>query len=187
MGGAGQVRINGGALRGRVLSFTEKEIRPTKATVRKTLFNWLRPIIAGRSCMDCFSGSGVLAFEAVSEGAEYVLCLDRSSGALKAIKANAERLGVSEKIEPRRANYPDALRVVRQFDLVFMDPPFSDIDVNESLLWLVRQSCMRRGCLVYVECLKGSELMPVDGMVVLKRARSADVDFYLLLYQGEEK
>ena len=186
MVGANKVRINGGSLRGRVLSFSEKEIRPTKATVRKTLFNWLRPVIAGRTCLDCFSGSGVLAFEAVSEGAEYVLCLDRSPGVGGVIKENAERLYVSEKIESRRANYPDALKVTHQFDLVFMDPPFSGVDINESLLWLMRQSCMRSGCLIYVECLKGVELRSFDGLAVLKRSRSADVDFYLLLYKESE-
>ena len=181
-----KVRINSGSLRGRCVSFSEPLVRPTKATVRKTLFNWLRPLIRGRRCLDCFSGSGVLAFEAVSEGASYVLCLDRSGQAVQDVRENAQKLGV-DGVHVRRGKYPFSFGEGERYDIVFMDPPFGEFDVRDCLQWLSTQSCIQRGCLVYVEAPRAGVLDDIHGFSVYKQSLSAGVRFYLLIFQGEVK
>jgi len=52
------------------------DLRPTPNAVRETLFNWLAPVIEGASCLDLFSGSGALGFEAASRGAGRVDLVD---------------------------------------------------------------------------------------------------------------
>ena len=56
-----------------MLSFPETAgLRPTLGRTRETLFNWLRPELAGADCLDLFAGSGALGFEAASNGAHSV-------------------------------------------------------------------------------------------------------------------
>ena len=92
-----QIRIIGGSLRGRKISFPESEsLRPTGDRIRETLFNWLAPVIRDAQCLDLFAGSGALGFEAISRGAQHVVMCDQSSIVVKQLKKNAEILGVNQ-------------------------------------------------------------------------------------------
>ena len=73
-----QLRIIGGHLRGRKVSFIENSnIRPTPDRIRETLFNWLQNEILGSECLDLFCGSGILGLEALSRGAKHVIAIDK--------------------------------------------------------------------------------------------------------------
>ena len=75
----GRIRIIGGKWRNRPLSVVQaSDLRPTPSRVRETLFNWLAPSIDGARCLDCFAGTGILGFEALSRGAGFVLMLEQS-------------------------------------------------------------------------------------------------------------
>jgi 16S rRNA (guanine966-N2)-methyltransferase len=64
-----KVRIIGGELRSRVVSFPDTDgLRPTPDRVRETLFNWLGQTLYGRTCLDLFAGSGALGLEAIRAG-----------------------------------------------------------------------------------------------------------------------
>ena len=183
--GLGKIRINGGFLKGRWVSFSEKAVRPTKATVRKTLFNWLRPVIRGMDCLDCFCGSGVLGFEALSEGAGSVLSLDASWRVVADIRKNIEDLRVGE-IEASLWRFPGGLnKKDKFFDLVFLDPPFGKISIESGLQWLRSQRCLKRGALVYIECEKKTPLDRSGKFAIYREAISAGVSFCLLSYLGE--
>lgn len=61
--GSGQIRIIGGQWRGRKLPVPDSPgLRPTTNRVRETLFNWLAPVMVDAHCLDCFAGSGALAW-----------------------------------------------------------------------------------------------------------------------------
>ena len=88
-----QLRIIGGAWRGRKLSFPSVEgLRPTPDRVRETLFNWLTGHLDGAQCLDLFAGSGALGFEALSRGARYCCFIDRSDLVNQSITASAQTL-----------------------------------------------------------------------------------------------
>ena len=77
------VRIIGGKWRSRQLKFSATEgLRPTGSRIRETLFNWLAPYIEGARCLDLFSGSGALCFEALSRGAKNCTALENNSSAI---------------------------------------------------------------------------------------------------------
>ena len=178
-----QVRINSGQLRGRTISFSSARVRPTKATVRKTLFNWLRPHIQEKTCLDCFSGSAILAFEAISEGAKFVFCTDSDQKVIRDIQNNIQRLSINT-IRASQIAYPHNEPFPCQFDIVFCDPPFEDIPIDECLQWLVDRGCMRDGCFVYVEYEKTLELAKNSAFDCIKTATSAGVGFSLLVYRA---
>lgn len=126
--GSNQLRIIGGAWRGRKLSFPDVDgLRPTGDRIRETLFNWLAPDIQGAHCLDLFAGSGALGLEALSRGAESSLLLEKHAGAAQQLKSNLQLL----QADNGRVEQADSLQwLARQkpshpFDIIFIDPPFA--------------------------------------------------------------
>lgn len=80
--------------------------------------------MSGKRCLDLFAGSGAMGFEAASRGAGEVVMVESHPEVLKALKANAQKLGAA-RIEVAAM---DALKFIdsdrRQFDVVFLDPPY---------------------------------------------------------------
>ena len=98
-GGTRELRIIGGAFRGRKLRFPEGvAIRPTPDRVRETLFNWLQPVIRGARCLDLFAGSGALGLEALSRGASRVMFVDASRAASLVVVGSRGRDAFSEML-----------------------------------------------------------------------------------------
>jgi len=121
----GQLRIIGGTWRGRRIDFaTEPGVRPTSDRIRETLFNWLQTEIDGARCLDLFSGSGALGFEALSRGAAEVVMVDQSNAVTKQLTANATLLGADNAQIEQCSAERYLQRPAQSFDIVFLDPPF---------------------------------------------------------------
>src|SRR5215469_7809830 len=65
------MRITGGSLRGRQIKVPAGIIRPAMDKMRESVFAVLGDL-TGKSFLDIFSGSGAIALEAASRGAEYI-------------------------------------------------------------------------------------------------------------------
>lgn len=122
----GEVRIIGGEYRGRKLPvITANGLRPTSDRVKETLFNWLQFEVPGARCLDVFSGSGALGFEALSRGAEEVVFLENASEVANGLFQNIKTLAS----QSARVEQGDSLTILQKspenpFDIVFVDPPF---------------------------------------------------------------
>ena len=164
-----RVRIIGGTWRSRLIEFPETDgLRPTANRVRETLFNWLGQTLQGKRCLDLFSGSGALGFEAASRGAIEVVMLEQNPGAIGALRANQLKLAA----DMCRIVAIDALKFVgrnnEKFDVVFVDPPFAS-GLMEPVLGSLSQN-LSDGGLVYAEW--GT---PIVEVVVGKLARSWEI------------
>jgi 16S rRNA (guanine966-N2)-methyltransferase len=75
---------------------------------------------------DLRSGSGALAIEALSRGAASATLVDSSRAAIEAIRANLIALGAEAEVrrQPALAFLGSARVSARQYDLVFLDPPY---------------------------------------------------------------
>ena len=100
--------------------------RPTSDRVREALFSILGDRIAGARVLDLFAGSGALGIEALSRGAGAATFVDSAPAALKALRANLDVLGIDAEVVRRdaRAFLRAASAAARQYDLVFLDPPY---------------------------------------------------------------
>lgn len=82
--------------------------------------------VAGAQVLDLFAGSGALGIEALSRGAADVTFVDSAAAAVAVIRDNLKRLEVSAEV--LRLPALRALRctpvAARQYDLVFLDPPY---------------------------------------------------------------
>jgi 16S rRNA (guanine966-N2)-methyltransferase len=120
------VRVIGGRLGGRRLSTPRgRATRPTPDRVREALFSILVSV-EGDRVLDLFAGSGALAIEALSRGAAEATLVDSSPTSVAAIRRNLATLGLAAEV--RREAVPAFLRRARddarQYDLVFLDPPY---------------------------------------------------------------
>ena len=122
------MRIIAGQFRGRTLEAPPGiSTRPTGDRVREALFSMLASRIGsfeGLRVADLYAGSGALGLEALSRGAAHATFVETDPSAQAAIKANAARLGVAERV---RSLGGSALALPRSepFDLIFADPPYA--------------------------------------------------------------
>jgi 16S rRNA (guanine966-N2)-methyltransferase len=176
-----QVRIIGGALRGRKLRFADAPgLRPTGERVRETLFNWLQPFIAGARCLDAFAGSGALAMEAASRGAGRVVLVERERKIAAQLRENLRLLSLNQA-EVIQADALSWLSDCQEtFDLVFLDPPFADQRLGNALALLIEGGIVCEGGLVYLEN-DGKAGLPAlpEVMVWEKRKQAGQVAFGL--------
>jgi 16S rRNA (guanine966-N2)-methyltransferase len=97
---SGQLRIIGGAHRGRPLAYSgDIRTRPMKDRVREAVFNLVGPAIVGKVALDLFAGTGALALEAISRGAVTALLVERHHPTARLIAKNAESLGVVDQVQ----------------------------------------------------------------------------------------
>jgi 16S rRNA (guanine966-N2)-methyltransferase len=121
------MRVIAGRYGGRRLKApTGAATRPTADRVREALFSILGDRVAGARVLDLFAGAGTLGLEALSRGAAEATFVESAPRALAALRANLEALGEDAKVVRG-----DALRWLRgasagarQYDLVFLDPPY---------------------------------------------------------------
>jgi 16S rRNA (guanine966-N2)-methyltransferase len=183
----GEVRIIGGTLRGRKIQFNTVEgLRPSLDRIRETAFNWLNMDIAGSICLDLFSGSGAMAFEAVSRGADRVVMVEKDKMACTALSNNKSKLDLSN-VEIIHIDALDFLRSNQsKFDLVFLDPPF-DKGLLEPTLGLLPQH-LSNNALVYIEQEVGNTAFtpPNDLWCELKYKKTSRFSYALYQYQPKQ-
>jgi 16S rRNA (guanine966-N2)-methyltransferase len=120
------MRVVAGRFGGRpLLAPRGRSTRPTSDRVREALFSILGPI-EGARVLDLFAGSGALGIEALSRGAAETVLVDASAAAVGAIRRNLETLGAVAEVRRQDAvaYLRSASRDARQYDLVFLDPPY---------------------------------------------------------------
>ncbi len=185
-GGSNTLRIIGGEWRGRKLRFADGEgLRPTTDRVRETLFNWLAPRIQGARCLDLFAGSGALGLEALSRGAAEVIFVDTNPAAITTLKENLALLKVenAEVIRGDGLNYLQGNS--RQFDVVFLDPPFRRDLLQPALKLLAEQGWLAKGARLYLE-LESEESLPElpTGWELLRSKEAGQVAYHLVAVAG---
>ncbi len=131
------MRIIGGIYRSRLIDFPKNQkTRPTKDMVRQGIFNAISRDISGKNALDLFAGSGAMGIEALSRGALRVSFVDRDSQAVACIKKNLASLNIPDTeiltldAQKAIAYFENQKRV---FDVVFLDPPYSDKETLELL------------------------------------------------------
>jgi len=145
-----QVRIIGGSMRGRKISFVEGEgLRPTLDRIRETVFNWLAMDIVNANCLDLYAGSGALGIEAVSRGSSSTTLVDSSKEVCHSLSENLATLGIANAEVCNLPAEQFLLSNTKQFDIVFLDPPFGKGMLGDTLGKL--KPHLSNNALVYVE------------------------------------
>jgi 16S rRNA (guanine966-N2)-methyltransferase len=115
------MRIIAGTHKGRRIS-APKGARPTSDRVREALFSILAGRVEGARVLDLFAGSGALGIEALSRGAASATFVDDDPGAIRVIRRNLDAVHAVRR--DAAAFLRSARDEGRQYDLVFLDPPY---------------------------------------------------------------
>lgn len=181
----GQCRIIAGKWRGRKISFDDaKGLRPTTDRIRETVFNWLQPYLSQSHCLDCFSGSGALGFEALSRGAERVLFLEKNKQTVNNLKRNIDVLSAAAELYcvdtlHWLALQKDSKQEKKTFDLVFLDPPFATDLLVETCTFLNQSGCLVEGAIIYLEHNIDSKINLPENWRCLKQKQTGQVAYTL--------
>ena len=123
--------IAGTARNLRLTDLPGSEVRPTAVRARKALFDSLGNF-DGLGVVDLCSGSGALALEAASRGAEWVFMVENNPRHLECIRENCRRVtatGVTTKMIISEFDILNFSRyshhIPGKADLIFADPPYA--------------------------------------------------------------
>ncbi len=127
-------RIIAGEYKNRGLNVPDNA-RPVTDRVKQQLFDLIQEFIPNASVLDLYAGSGNLGLEALSRGAQNVIFVDNDKEATSSINKNIKNIKVHEtKVTVINQEVEKFLKVNKKsFDLVFIDPPFSqhsDLEIN---------------------------------------------------------
>jgi 16S rRNA (guanine966-N2)-methyltransferase len=148
------IRVIAGQWRGRRLPVLDIDgLRPSTDRVRETLFNWLMHSIADARCLDLFAGSGALGLECLSRGAASSVFVESDKRIALQLQQNLQTLNGLDRGDVVIQSAINFLRhpPARQFDLVFLDPPFDSDLLAQAMPLLVQNDWLADGALVYVE------------------------------------
>ncbi len=181
-----RVRIIGGKWRSRMLPFPPvNALRPTPEVVRETLFNWLSGSINGLDCLDLYAGSGALGFEAISRGAQSAVLVEKNPKVVKVLRTNKKLIDQDAQIEVTGC---EALQYLgtsqRQFDLIFLDPPFATDELAKVCYQINKKGLLRPDGLVYLEAPSDLKKLPIpNAWIILKQAQKGAVSYTLAQFQ----
>ena len=152
--------IAGKARRLNLKTIPGNDTRPTTDRIKETLFNILQPEIPGCRFLDLFSGSGAIGIEALSRGAMESVFVEKNPKAMACVKENLqkthfERKGMTMQMDVMTALYK--LEGEKQFDYIFMDPPYNHELEKSVLTYLAESSLLSEEGIIIVEASKETE------------------------------
>lgn len=170
------MRICGGRFKGRKMSsFSGLAVRPTPEHVREALFNIIGQDLTGERVLDLFAGTGILGLESISRGAQKALFVDTLPQALSLIRKNIDILRIQDQTIILRHNLNRGLnpifRIMPEFDLVFLDPPYNKNLAQPVLEQLDGDLGLSDGGLVIVEHFRTELADVVFRSLVLERRK----------------
>ncbi len=155
------MRITAGTHRGRRLISPEgKTTRPTSDRVRESVFNILRHgkwhdgVLDGAVVLDAFAGTGALGLEALSQGADYAVFMEKDRMAARTCRENIEALGESARTRLIIGDATAPPAVAKPATLVFLDPPYGKGLAAAALKALAAQGWLAPGAVCVVEMAK---------------------------------
>ena len=110
--------------------------RPTTDRVKENVFNLIQEHVRGARVLDLFAGTGQLGIEALSRGAERCDFVEHDKTAYNIVYKNTQSARVADRAALHRAEAAEFVSRAgrRQYDLIFLDPPYGGKILENILL-----------------------------------------------------
>ena len=145
------------------------------------MFNWLQFELAGRRCLDLYSGSGALGIEALSRGASEVCFVEADGAAAAAIEATLREFAATGGHVVRQ----DVFAFLQAsppvpYDVVFVDPPYAEQWLGPTCTVLESGGWLAPGAWIYLEdaAERGAPSVPAPWALVRSKT-AGDVGYHL--------
>ena len=150
--------IAGSARRTQLKTVEGLSTRPTTDRIKETLFNMIAPYLYDCVFLDLFAGSGAIGIEALSRGAMEAVFVEQDRKAMSCVKENLKRNFQNKPNKIKKALYK--LEGEKQFDYIFMDPPYGKEWEKKVLTYLA-----------------GSDLIADKGVVIVEASLETDLEY----------
>lgn len=152
------MRIIAGAYGSRRLKAVEGlNTRPTTDKVKESIFNMLAGTWKAHEVLDFYGGSGGLAIEAVSRGAESALICESYRPAVQVIRENIQVTREIDKFKLLSGdNYQSLRKYLKKhpqtrFSLIFLDPPYAKAKIGLDIQFLEDLGCLEKEAILVCE------------------------------------
>lgn len=150
------MKIISGSLKGRTISgFNIEGTRPTMDRVKESLFAIIQSYIKNSICLDLFSGSGNLGFEAISNGSKLCYFNDKNIKCINIIKKNLKSFNVEDKAIILNLDYNKCLNYLKEkqikLDIIFLDPPYKNECLNEVIKKIIEYEIINDNGIIVCE------------------------------------
>ena len=165
------MRIISGKFKGKkILEPNDLNTRPLKDLTKESIFNIIKHSNKFRiNCesseiLDLFSGTGSFGIECISRGAKFVTFVENYNGILPILKKNLANLKLASNylvIEKNVFNYLNLNQIKKQFDIIFLDPPYKEKELNELLLLFINEKILKQdGIIIIHRHKKQTDILP---------------------------
>ena len=133
------MKIIAGKYKNRSLkSLSSKIVRPTSATVKKSLFQILEPF-ENKRVLDLFAGIGSLGIESISRGALEVTFVERNKKVAKILRNNLDQICLDDSYSVANIDVIKYLEKSKsKYDIIFADPPYETVEFNDLKLKVIK-------------------------------------------------
>jgi 16S rRNA (guanine966-N2)-methyltransferase len=134
------MRVIAGTAKGMPLKVPRGDtMRPTSDMVREAIFDILGETPVGARVLDLFAGTGALAIEALSRGAENAVLIERAARCVRIIGENLAKTRFADQADVIHGDvYPEVRKLDadgQEFDLVLADPPYAAPEEGGRASW----------------------------------------------------
>ena len=175
------MRIISGTSRGKkILEPKDIKTRPLKDLTKESIFNILNHSkkfkinLENSEILDLFSGVGSFGIECLSRGVKSVIFVENYNGVLPVLKKNLQNLKSIEnyKVIEKDINNGKIFETLdKKFDIVFMDPPYKDKNLNLLLENLENIKILNKNGIVVIHRHKNEQDMIPKNFKVIEEKR----------------
>jgi len=183
------MRIISGEFKGKILiSPNNNEIRPTSDRGKEVIFDTLSSILYKQDkeykvidILDIFCGTGSLGIEAISRGSKNIFFIDNSKKAINLTKMNCEKLNI-KGVNLINYNFFDInLSLIKQADVIFLDPPYKIYDPSEILRMLLSKKLLKMNGILILETSVKNEVQDFKKLRLLKKKKVSKSSYYFFI------
>jgi 16S rRNA (guanine966-N2)-methyltransferase len=154
------MRIISGKFKGKkILEPNDLNTRPLKDLTKESIFNVIKHSnkftinLENSEILDLFSGTGSFGIECISRGAKFVTFVENYEGILPILKKNLANLKSASNysiIEKNIFNNLNLKEFKKQFDIIFLDPPYKEKELNKLLSFLINEKILNQNGIIVI-------------------------------------
>ena len=148
------MRIISGKFKGKkILEPNDLNTRPLKDLTKESIFNIIKHSkkftinFENSEVLDLFSGTGSFGIECISRGVKFVTFVENYKRILPILKKNLANLNLASNyliIEKDIFSNLNFKEFNKQFDIIFLDPPYKEKELNNVLSSLISEKILKQ-------------------------------------------
>ena len=154
------MRIISGKFKGKkILEPKDLNTRPLKDLTKESIFNIIQHSnkfkinFENSEILDLFSGTGSFGIECISRGAKFVTFVENYKEILPILKKNLANLKLVSNYSIIEKNIFDNFNLKefeKQFDIIFLDPPYKEKNLKDVLLYLIDEKILKLSGIIII-------------------------------------